>query len=195
MASQTLQETLHETLTATTAAVASTTPSGVQSDPLMIGLAWFVGIVTLAIAVGKPIKDYLRSENRQDKVDLVGAAKSSAEAVLYNHLAEQVTEYRRIADEAFRERNALISRVAALEAKAIELDQSRALTADLQVRLAEKDAQIQALIAASSLERAEFLSILRVKDNEIKRLSRAVLDLGGVLPNMETELPDGELVG
>lgn len=191
MASQTLQETL----TATTAAVASAAPSGVQSDPLMIGLAWFAGIVTLAIAVGKPIKDYLRSENRQDKVDLVGDARSSAEAVLYNHLAEQVTEYRRIADEAFRERNALISRVAALEAKAIELDQARALTAELQVRLADKDAQIQALIAASSLERAEFLSILRVKDNEIKRLSRAVLDLGGVLPHMETELPAGELVG
>lgn len=40
-------------------------------DPLLVGLAWVLGIVTLLIAIGKPIRDYLRTEKRADKVDLV----------------------------------------------------------------------------------------------------------------------------
>lgn len=194
MASQVMQETL----TATSAAVAATHP-GVQSDPLMLGLAGIVGVVTLVIAIGKPIRDYLRQEKRQDKADIVGDARSSAEAVLYNHLSEQVTEYRRIADEAFRERNALISRVAALEAKAVELEQARALTSQLQAYLSEKDAQLQALLASAAEERKEFLAILRDKDTEIQRRDIRIAELEHVVATRlyptPQELPDGELIG
>lgn len=163
MASQVVNETL---------AALPAAQQAVQSDPTLVGLAWVLGIVTLVIAIGKPIRDYLRQENRQDKIDVVGDARSSAEAVLYNHLAEQVTEYRRIADEAFRERNALISRVAALEAKAAELEQARLLTVQLQAHLSEKDAQIQALLDNAAVERNQFIGMLRDKDAEIASLKR-----------------------
>lgn len=187
MSSQAIQETL---VSATTAAA----QASVQADPVLVGLAWLLGIVTFIIAIGKPIRDYLRQENRADKADIVGDAKSSAEAVLYNHLAEQVTEYRRIADEAFRERNTLISRVAALEAKAAELDRARELTEQLQLLLVDKDAHIQELLASASSERTQFLLMIQARDDQITAMERRGQPRVPARTPAES-LPDPDLIG
>ncbi len=163
------------------------TPS-LMGDPTLQGLAWVVGIVSLVIAIGKPIRDYIRQERRASKDDVVGAARSAAEVVLYNHLSEQVKEYRGIADAAFRERNELIQRVAALEVKSSDLEVAKDLVDRLKVRLDEKDAQIQSLIKQASEERLQLMKILSEKESEIQKREERISVLGGKTRDLELRL-------
>lgn len=167
------------------------TPS-LMGDPTLQGLAWVVGIVSLVIAIGKPIRDYIRQERRASKDDVVGAARSAAEVVLYNHLSEQVKEYRMIADAALRERNELIQRVAALEVRSSDLEVAKDLIERLKVRLDEKDAQIQALITQASEERVQFLKVLSEKDSEIQKREERISVLGGKTRDLELRLARDE---
>lgn len=167
------------------------TPS-LMGDPTLQGLAWVVGIVSLVIAIGKPIRDYIRQERRASKDDVVGAARSAAEVVLYNHLSEQVKEYRMIADAALRERNDLIQRVAALEVRSSDLEVAKDLIERLKVRLDEKDAQIQALITQASEERVQFLKVLSDKDSEIQKREERISVLEGKTRDLELRLARDE---
>lgn len=167
------------------------TPS-LMGDPTLQGLAWVVGIVSLVIAIGKPIRDYIRQERRASKDDVVGDARSAAEVVLYNHLSEQVKEYRGIADAAFRERNELIQRVAALEVKSSDLEVAKDLIERLKVRLDEKDAQIQSLIKQASEERLQFLKVLSDKDSEIQKREERISVLEGKTRDLELRLARDE---
>lgn len=167
------------------------TPS-LMGDPTLQGLAWVVGIVSLVIAIGKPIRDYIRQERRASKDNVVGDARSAAEVVLYNHLSEQVKEYRMIADAAFRERNELIQRVAALEVRSSDLEVAKDLIDRLKVRLDEKDAQIQALITQASEERVQFMKILSEKDSEIQKREERISVLEGKTRDLELRLARDE---
>lgn len=161
----------------TTVAADTAVAQQIAHDPIITGLAWIVGIVVLLIAIGKPIRDYVRGEKREDKKDVVGDAKTSAEAALYNHLSQQVEQYRKIADQAFRERNDLVQRVAALEAKAEDLADAKAVIEKLKARLDRKDDEIQLLLTQSAEERRQFLEILRNKESEISKRDERILSL------------------
>lgn len=167
------------------------TPS-LMGDPLLQGLAWVVGVVSLVIAIGKPIRDYIRQERRASKEDVVGAARSAAEVVLYTHLSEQVKEYRMIADAAFRERNELIQRVAALEVRSSDLEVAKDLIDRLKVRLDEKDAQIQSFLTQASEERGQFMKILSEKDSEIQKREERISVLEGKTRDLELRLARDE---
>lgn len=177
----------------TTAATDTIVANTITHDPIISGLAWVVGIVVLIIAMGKPLRDYVRGEKREDKKDVVVDAKSSAESVLYNHLSDQVSQYRKIADQAFRERNDLIQRVAALEAKAEDLVDAKAVIEQLKIRLDKKDDEIQLLLAQSADERKQFLEILCNKESEISKRDERILSLENRQKELEIRLARDEV--
>ena len=112
--------------------------------------------------------------------------------MLYNHLSEQVKEYRGIADAAFRERNELIQRVAALEVKSSDLEVAKDLVDRLKVRLDEKDAQIQSLIKQASEERLQLMKILSEKESEIQKREERISVLEGKTRDLELRLARDE---
>lgn len=158
-------------------AINETVQQVAQHDPTITGLAWVVGVVAMIIAIGKPIRDYIRQERRHHKDDRVVDARSSAEATLYNHLSEQVKEYRGIADSAFRERNDLVTRVAALEARAEDLEGARELIGKLKSKLESKDQYLEKLLAQAAEERTKFLTILQAKEQELMRKDERIESL------------------
>lgn len=158
------------------------------NDPVFGLLTWVVALVALIISLGKPIKDYLRGEHREDKKDKVNDAKANAESTMYDQLSSQVSQYRELANTAYRERNDLIQRVGALEAKAEDLVEQKRLTEKLKERLDKKDDEIQALLAQSTEERRQFLAILNAKDAEIAKRDDRILMLERGLRELETRL-------
>lgn len=164
----------------------------ISHDPILIQLTWAVALVTLVIALGKPIRDYLRGERSADKNEKVQSAKTEAETTLYTHLSEQVSQYRTIADQAFRERNDLISRVANLEAKAEDLEESRELVANLKARLDHKDEEMREMLQEASKERKQFLDILQAKDSQIASRDERILSLETGFRELELRLARSE---
>lgn len=181
-------------------AVTQAASQGVFHDPLILGLAWVVGLVTLLLAIGKPLRDYVRGERRDDRTDQVGDAKASAESTLYQHLSEQVKQYREIADTAFKERNALVERVARLEEKTAlfeetktALDRLKARLNEKDAKLEEKDAEIRRLIQQAAEERSKFLAILTQKDTEIAKRDERILSLEQRQRELEIRLAKDEV--
>lgn len=173
---------------------------GMTHDPLILGLAWVVGIVTLLIAIGKPLRDYVRGEKRATGEDKVEDAKTSAETTLYNHLSEQIKQYREISDKAYTERNALVERVARLEEKTSVLEETKAILDRLKAKLEEKDrkleekdAEIRRLIDQASEERKKFLQILQSKDGEIAKRDERITSLEQRQRELEVRLAKDEL--
>ena len=158
------------------------------SDPVFGLLTWGVALVALIISIGKPIKDYLRGEHREDKKDKVNDSKANAESVMYDQLSAQVMQYRELANTAYRERNDLIQRVGALEAKAEDLVEQKQLVEKLKERLDKKDEDIHNLLAQSTEERKQFLSILNAKDAEIAKRDDRILMLERGLRELEMRL-------
>lgn len=154
------------------------------TDPLITGIAWVAAIVTGLVAIGKPLRDYLRGERRANKEDVVVDAKSTAESTLYNHLAEQVSQYRTIAEKASAERNALVERVGRLEEKTSVLEEAKQTLDRLKARLEEKDrkleekdGEIRRLLAQEAEERKVFMEILSAKDAEIAKRDERICSL------------------
>lgn len=168
------------------------TASGLMHDPLIVGLAWVFGIVSFLFAIGKPIRDYLKSEKRDAGADSVLDARSGAETVLYNHLSEQVKEYRDIADKAFTERLEMMTRLAKLEGNDEDLKETREILGKLKARLDEKDAQIKKLLDDGADERKQFLAILQAKDSEIARRDDRISALEKAHKELELRLAKDE---
>lgn len=163
-------------------------------DPVYQILTWTIAIVALAISVGKPIKDYLRGEKREDKKDRVEDSKAKAESVMYDQLAEQVLQYRHIADTAYKERNDLIQRVGVLEAKTETLAEQKQLVERLKEILDRKDEEIRSLMAQAAEDRKQFLEILNTKDIEIAKRDDRILMLERGLRELEIRLANEEMI-
>lgn len=163
-------------------------------DPIIQLLTWVVALVALIVSVGKPIKDYLRGEHREDKRDKVTDAKANAESFLYDQFSSQIAQYRQIADTAYKERNDLIQRVGALEAKAEDLEEQKKLVDKLKDRLDSKDEQIRQLLEQAADERKQFFEVLRAKDEEITRRDARILDLERGLRELELRLSKEERI-
>lgn len=163
-------------------------PTQFQNDPVYLGLAWIIGIVVLLLAIGKPLKDYLRQEKRSDKEDQVDVAKAGAESILYTHLAEQISQYRQIVDTSFKERNDLVKQVADLQSHSREHEYQKALVEKLKSRLDQKDQQLKTLLEQTAEERGRFLMILQGKEQEILRRDERIYKLEQWLKEMETRL-------
>lgn len=169
-------------------------PPALLNDPVFGLLTWVVALVALIISIGKPIKDYLRGEHREDKKDKVIDSKANAESVMYDQLSSQVAQYRQMADTAYRERNDLIQRVGALEAKAEDLVVQKQLVEKLKIRLDKKDEDIHGLLAQATEERQQFLAILKAKDAEIAKRDDRILMLERGLRELEMRLMKEEKV-
>jgi len=171
-------------------------------DPLITGLAWVVGIVTMLISIGLPIKNYIRNEKNADKVDKVGDAKAEAETTLYTQLAEQVERYHKIAEEATLDRSRLAVEVARLEERTRLLEDTKGSLDRLKDRLQEKDrkleekdAEIRKLLEENANERRRLLDILQSKDIEIFRRDERIVALEHRISEMELRLvAEGHLV-
>lgn len=162
----------------TTVAVAVDAMKGVPSgDPVIDAAKWgallivvlLVGAVPLTRLINMRVKD--RNENKLE------TAISDSGSTLYKQLVEQMNEYRRIADEAFKERNCLVKEVAELRNKVTELESIKETNDRLRNRIEQKDGQIRALLEQNSIERARFLDALNAKDQFIVELHRQVSDV------------------
>ncbi len=162
----------------TTVAVAVDAMKGVPSgDPVIDAAKWgallivvlLVGAVPLTRLINMRVKD--RNENKLE------TAISDSGSTLYKQLVEQMNEYRRIADEAFKERNGLVKEVAELRNKVTELESIKETNDRLRDRIEQKDGQIRALLEQNSVERARFLDALNAKDQFIVELHRQVSDV------------------
>lgn len=162
----------------TTVAVAVDAMKGVPSgDPVIDAAKWgallivvlLVGAVPLTRLINMRVKD--RNENKLE------TAISDSGSTLYKQLVEQMNEYRRIADEAFKERNGLVKEVAELRNKVTELESIKETNDRLRNRIEQKDGQIRALLEQNSVERARFLDALNAKDQFIVELHRQVSDV------------------
>ena len=162
----------------TTVAVAVDAMKGVPSgDPVIDAAKWgallivvlLVGAVPLTRLINMRVKD--RNENKLE------TAISDSGSTLYKQLVEQMNEYRRIADEAFKERNCLVKEVAELRNKVTELESIKETNDRLRNRIEQKDGQIRALLEQNSVERARFLDALNAKDQFIVELHRQVSDV------------------
>jgi septal ring factor EnvC (AmiA/AmiB activator) len=162
----------------TTVAVAVDAMKGVPSgDPVIDAAKWgallivvlLVGAVPLTRLINMRVKD--RNENKLE------TAISDSGSTLYKQLVEQMNEYRRIADEAFKERNCLVKEVAELRNKVTELESIKETNDRLRDRIEQKDGQIRALLEQNSIERTRFLDALNAKDQFIVELHRQVSDV------------------
>ena len=162
----------------TTVAVAVDAMKGVPSgDPVIDAAKWgallivvlLVGAVPLTRLINMRVKD--RNENKLE------TAISDSGSTLYKQLVEQMNEYRRIADDAFRERNCLVKEVAELRNKVTELESIKETNDRLRDRIEQKDGQIRALLEQNAIERARFLDALNAKDQFIVELHRQVSDV------------------
>lgn len=161
-------------------------------DPVILQLTWAVAVVALIVAVGKPIKDYLRGERKATKEEIVDEAKMSAEYSLYHHLEEQITQYRVVADQAFSERNELVARLGLLEARAEDLIAQKELVEHLKIRLDRKDEEMRQLLQEAAQERKQFLAVINSKDAEIAKRDERILSLEKGQKELEIRLAKEE---
>lgn len=167
-------------------------PPQVASDPFVTGLIWVVVLVFLLIAIAKPVRDYLRADKRDSNDIKADEAKTNAEKVLYEHLSEQVREYRTIADTAYTERNELFSKVHSLETLVGEMTVTKEANANMRGRLDRKDEEIQSLIWEAAEERKTFLEILMKKDTEITKRDQRIAVLEQRVHELEIRLATDE---
>lgn len=157
--------------------VAGATLTAPPSDPVLQAIAWLVAVVIALLAIGKPLKDYVRGERRNSKVDMVDDAKSAAEATLYTHLSEQVTQYRMLADSAFQQNAELNHRIAVLEAAEKDHARVASVVDKMKKKLDEKDAAIASLMREASEDRNRFFRILEAKEDQITSLEKRQREL------------------
>lgn len=147
--------------------------STATDDPFVSFLKW-VSVIALVLLVGaKPVMAYIRQQNdvsNQNK-------KDDAEGALYTHLAEQVREYRKLADTAFNERNNLLVRVTELEMRVSQFAEAKEQISLMQERLSMKDEIIANMVQQGAEERTRFLQILEAKDVQYATLEKSHREL------------------
>ena len=158
------------------------------SDPVLQAIVWLVAVVIALLAIGKPLKDYVRGERRNSKEDMVDDAKSAAEITLYTHLSQQVTQYRQLADSAFQQNTELNHRIAVLEAAEKDHARVASVVDKMKKKLDEKDAAIASLMREASEDRNRFFRILEAKEDQITSLGKRQKELEARLSNDERNL-------
>lgn len=178
------------------------------ADPTLVGLGWVVAVGTIMAALTAPLRSILKKSKNEEEAEATkeragqkaaaaasaDMSKSSAEAVLYQHLSEQVTAYREIAHQATKERNALVERIAKLEADSETFAETKKTMAAMGLRLSEQDAQIQKLISDSNEERSKFLDILQAKDAAITRRDERIEMLERGQRELEARIQSDEVL-
>jgi chromosome segregation ATPase len=166
--------------------------------------------MTIMAALTAPLKSLLsKTREKEDQEDeqsslrksRVSAAQShadvsiaSAEAVLYQHLSEQITAYREIADRAMTERNQMVDRIARLEAASDAFAEAKVTMSRMAKRLEDQDAQITKLLADFTEERKTLLAILQDKDGAIAQRDQRILALETRQSELERRLHSDEAI-
>lgn len=182
-----------------TAAVDTVTKLQTNGDPLLELVKWALLIIVVIMMAAGPAMLYARKAKKDKNEDLVESAMSGAGSTLFNHLSQQVQEYRTIADTAYKERNVLFERVALLEAKSEEFTKANESLDRLKLKLEakdlfiqEKDGQLKELLDQASKERAAFMAILNRKDAELTKANERILALEKEVAELKVRLTSDE---
>lgn len=152
-------------------------------DVLLVG-GGAGGLVALAYSATR----FLRRWNR----DVAENTKDRAEGNLYEQLSTQVAEYRKVADDAFKERNALVGRVATLEAQVAMLAPLQELNDRLKGKLDQRDEQHEHLVHTYTEERRQYLELLRNKDVELSKRDESIRELTKAVNELQIRLVNDE---
>lgn len=155
---------------AVAAAAVETVRSIPPGDPVVDAAKWVVLLLILLVVGSVPLMRLMSMRTKDQNENKLESAISNSGSTLYKQLVEQMNEYRRIADEAFKERNNLVREVAELRTKITELENIKELNDRLRDRIEQKDAQIRALLEQNSIERTRFLDTITAKDHFIVEL-------------------------
>lgn len=156
-------------------------------DSTFVGLLWVIAILIAMLVIAVPLIE-LSKRIRSDSKE---ANKDKAEKSLYSMMEEQLARAQSIADQAFSEKDALILRVGALEAKGSRADDLEALVLRLKDKLDSKDEELRTALKDAAEDRKvhaaaqqRFLDILAEKergiadrDNRNAQLEARVLEL------------------
>lgn len=159
------------------------------------GVSITSGVVGTLISAAWLARGALRRYSR----DVAETTKDRAESNLYSQLSEQVTSYRQQADEAVKERNELVARVARLETKLEEYENLTEVVNRLKEKLDAKDKELldketefKNFVESSRLEREKFLEILQKKEEVINLRDTHLDEMTRKLHQMELRLSRDE---
>lgn len=182
-----------------TAAVETVNKLPTNGDPLLELVKWALLIIVIVMMAVGPAMLYARKAKKDKNEDIVESAMSGAGSTLYQHLSDQVKEYRQIADNAYAERNALFDRVAKLEAKSEEFTRANESLDRLKLKLEakdlfiqEKDSQLKELLDQGAKERTAFMAILNRKDAELTKANERILTLEKEVADLKVRLTSDE---
>ncbi len=166
--------------------MASEIPSG--GDTVMEAVKWVFFVLVLIGSASVPFMMIMHRRNRDRNENTIETAISSAGSSLYTQLVKQVEEYRNLADTAFRERRELQDRVTKLEVLADHYEESKKDIAGLNRRLEEKDQEMRKQLQQAADERAQFIAILKQKDEELVRRDESIRKLESAVSNLNARL-------
>lgn len=155
-------------------AIANSIPSG---DPTVDAAKW-VAFVLILIGVGTyPFMMFINKRTKDRNENQLDTAMSSAGSTLYTQLIKQVDEYRKIADKAYSDREALLARLSALELQVALHTNDANKVVDLTARLDAKNAELSVMLEKATQERASFLEVLTEKEAAINLRDGRILQL------------------
>ena len=135
-----------------------------SGDPLLTGLAFIIVVVVLLAIVSKPLIGLINDYKQTNVI----SAKADAEALLYEQLRKQIEANSKDIDELKAERDAFKKRAEYLEKEVVPLVE------DLKQALKEKEI------------------VIRDRDEEIRRLTRQLLEFKERLQNLEFRVAKDE---
>lgn len=135
-----------------------------SGDPLLTGLAFIIVVVVLLAIVSKPLIGLINDYKQTNVI----SAKADAEALLYEQLRKQIEANSKDIDELKAERDAFKKRTEYLEKEVVPLVE------DLKQALKEKEI------------------VIRDRDEEIRRLTRQLLEFKERLQNLEFRVAKDE---
>lgn len=135
-----------------------------SGDPLLTGLAFIIVVVVLLAIVSKPLIGLINDYKQTNVI----SAKADAEALLYEQLRKQIEANSRDISELKAERDTFKKRAEYLEKEVVPLVE------DLKQALKEKEI------------------VIRDRDEEIRRLTRQLLEFKERLQNLEFRVAKDE---
>lgn len=145
-----------------------------NGDPTLEIVKWLALVVILVFGAIAVVMKFINAHRKDSAEAGLESSVSSLSGALYTQLSAQLESYRKIADDAFTQRNELLVRVTALEGEVRILDELRQLNERLRERLDAKDAEIRTIVQEAKEERLRFLDIIKQRDKQVQTLGEQV---------------------
>ena len=140
-----------------------------NGDTVLDAAKWVILVVLILLIGAIPFMMIMNKKNKDRNENIIETAISGAGSALYTQLVKQIDEQREIANNAYKERNDMMARLAKLEQVSEQYAETKLTVDRLRVKLDLKDQEIRKLLEQGANERAKFFEILTTKDNDIIR--------------------------